>query len=761
MEKKNTNTVVLVIIAILAVGLICILGWMLFNTLFGEEQAPVYTPLPPAETPLSSPAADNSWALVQGSGRLVAGTSADYPPFAYYNAGYALDGFDVALIRAIAQRLGVQVDVQDYAFDGLPSALQIGQINVAIAAISVTPERQQQLGFGSIYYSGQEGMLAGQNSAINSIPSVDALAPYRVGVQAGSVYETWLRTSLVDTGKMPAANLLVYPRIDGALIDVKEGRIDIVVLDLLPAQDFLKQGGLKLVGQGLSQQSFAIALPLASIALRDQINRALGELVTDGTLAALYQQYGLNSTGVIPVPTPTPAPQPTATLPPPPCVDGMVLVQQLNLDDHNMAAPPLMAPGQSFSKGWRIRNTGTCTWNSSYRLVYVQGNTPQAQMGGQPTPIQGQVLPNQTYDMYVNLVAPLTPGIYQGIWQMVNGQNVAFGQRVSVGIQVLAPVTPTPGAAAPVIYRFLVDTNRIYTGECVNLQWQVQGSVNLIRLLRNNAEIWNGAPLSGSYRDCPPGAGQMTYTLEASGPGGTTRAQQVVSVIQPTATLPPATPTTIPAPVINQFSVTPSQIQAGACVTISWSTGGGTTRVRLLRNGAAVLDNAPFNGNESDCPNQAGTVQYRLEAYNAAGQSTYQDASVNVTQPPPTNPLLGTSWLLLYYNNGQGGLVSPLAGTTVSLSFMSDTALSGSSGCNNYQSSYNVSGTQISIGGIVGGQVFCGSPEGIMEQEQQYLGLLANAATYQLNGSGVNATLDLYNASGQRILSYQNAISPR
>ena len=119
----------------------------------------------------------------------------------YYNASYALDGFDVALIRLIGQKLGVQVDVQDYAFDGLSSALQIGQINVAIAAISVTPERQQQLGFSSIYYSGQEGMLAGQNSAINSIPSVDALAPYRVGVQAGSVYETWLRTSLVDSGK--------------------------------------------------------------------------------------------------------------------------------------------------------------------------------------------------------------------------------------------------------------------------------------------------------------------------------------------------------------------------------------------------------------------------------------------------------------------------------------------------------------------------------------------------------------------------------
>jgi heat shock protein HslJ len=382
-------------------------------------------------------------------------------------------------------------------------------------------------------------------------------------------------------------------------------------------------------------------------------------------------------------------------------------------------------------------------------------------MGGQPTPIQGQVLPNQTYDMFVNMVAPLTPGVYQGIWQMVNGQNIAFGQRVSVGIQVIAPVTPTPGQAAPVIYRFQVDTNSIYVGQCVNLQWQVQGTVNLIRLLRNNAEVWNGAPLSGSYRDCPPGAGQMTYTLEASGPGGTTRAQQVVSVIQPTATLPPPTPTTIPAPIINSFSVTPSQIQAGACVSIGWSTSGGTSRVRLLRNGAAVLDNAPFSGNETDCLNQAGTVSYRLEAYNAAGQATAQDASVNVTQPPPTNPLLGTAWELASYNNGQDGMVSLLAGTTINLTFNSDTALAGSAGCNSYQGGYSVSGNQINIGGIVSSQAFCDAPAGIMEQEQRYISLLGSAATFQLSGSGVNATLEIYDAGGQRLLSFRNPASPR
>ena len=106
-------------------------------------------------------------------------------------------------------------------------------------------------------------------------------------------------------------------------------------------------------------------------------------------------------------------------------------------------------------------------------------------------------------------------------------------------------------------------------------------------------------------------------------------------------------------------------------------------------------------------------------------------------------------------------MTSTLAGTTISLNFTSDTALSGSAGCNTYQASYNVSGSQISVSGVVTGQVFCDTPPGIMEQEQRYLSLLGSAATYQLSGSGANATLDIYNAGGEKILSYRNPASPR
>ena len=101
--------------------------------------------------PLSQETGDD-WARVQAAGKLVVGTSADYPPFEFYNSNYELDGFDIALIREIADRLGVEVEFKDFAFGGLLDALRLGQVDVAISAISVTPDRQQIVDFTNLYY---------------------------------------------------------------------------------------------------------------------------------------------------------------------------------------------------------------------------------------------------------------------------------------------------------------------------------------------------------------------------------------------------------------------------------------------------------------------------------------------------------------------------------------------------------------------------------------------------------------------------------
>lgn len=429
---------VLPLVLVLCVSLVC-LGVFIYNWL--QDDAP----------PMG---ADDSWARVQEAGVLKVSTSADYPPFSFYNENYLIDGFDAALIRDIGTKLGVQVEIEDFAFDGLGSALKVGQTDVAIAAISITPAREALFDFSNIYYVGEDGILARSNSDINSIANPGDMAGWRIGVQKFTVYENWAQDVLVGGGIIAQDQLFVFSKPEHAIDDLKHERIDLVMMDLQPATLALGDGDLKLVGQGLNQQRMAIALPKGANALRSKINEALLSLQNEGRITYLAGVYlGLRPDDIIPPPTPVPTPEitetplPTATQDPTPeaCVDAMDFIEDLNYDDEDLTNFPEVDPGEEFQKGWRIKNTGTCTWNSTYFINYTHGSDAAAQMGGQPTAIKGAVEPGQTYDMYVDLVAPLVAGKYVGYWQMHNAANKAFGQTiwVAVKVRVTDPEVPT------------------------------------------------------------------------------------------------------------------------------------------------------------------------------------------------------------------------------------------------------------------------------------------------------------------------------
>ncbi len=97
--------------------------------------------------------------------------------------------------------------------------------------------------------------------------------------------------------------------------------------------------------------------------------------------------------------------------------------------------------------------------------------------------------------------------------------------------QITVFVEQVPGA--PVIERFTVDPpSQIMAGQCVDVTWAVTGNVSTVKLTRNTVDLWpGGAPVSGTLQDCPPGSGQIAYTLEATGPGGTSRLQRTVNVV--------------------------------------------------------------------------------------------------------------------------------------------------------------------------------------------------------------------------------------
>lgn len=712
------------------------------------------TPLPTKATTPQALTCDDRWDRIRANGVMVVGTSADYPPFEYYNQQYQIDGFDPQLMANIGKNLGMQVVFKDFTFEGLSSALSVGQIDAAISAISVTPERTGVVDFSDIYYYGMDAVLAQANSTVQSISSVNQMAAYRVGVQSGTVYANTLQNDLVTTGVMPAANLMQYPRIDGAIADLQAGRVDIVWLDQQPAAEYVQAGGVKLVAQGLNPQSYAIAMCKGATRMQSEINRAISQLASQGVIGQLSSQY-LSLDNPVTPPTPTPVPPgPTATpAPPPPCVDAMSYVADLNYPDNNMKNPPVLAPGQPFIKGWRIRNSGTCPWTNTYYFGYASGNVPAAQMGGQDTYIQGVVPPGGTYDMYVNLVAPVMPGVYQGFWQMFSSIRYPFGQRVWVGIQVPpnATVTPQPSQTPSPNINFSANPTTVNPGGAATFNWSVQGAQAVYFYAQG--QNWQSFPVPPQSSQVVYPAQTTTYELRVVFTNGATEVRQItIQVNQP----PP------PVPVIESFSVTPAEVQVGACVSLSWRVSGGANKVQILRNQDVILDGAQLTGSAQDCLSTPGQIIYKLIASNTAGVSISQQATVNVTAPPttaapPGTPLVGTNWLLTNYLSTDGTMQQVLTQSHTSLTFFDNNTISGVGGCNNYSGPFQVNGTQLMFGTLTVTSMTCDNPPGIMDQESQYFAMLASTARYEITANQLN----LYNSGGQVVLQYVAAVSPR
>jgi len=311
--------------------------------------------------------------------------------------------------------------------------------------------------------------------------------------------------------------------------------------------------------------------------------------------------------------------------------------------------------------------------------------------------------------------------------------------------------------------------------------------VTQVTLLVGNFNLWpGGAPVSGTLQNCPPSDGTFTYSIEATGLGGTSRLQRQVLVTEvptpitpdtptpvtpdtptpptpdtptpptpdtPTPVTPdtptPPTPDTPTPPVVYAFTATPGQIQAGECVNVSWQVGGDAVQIDLLRDGILIFPSAPFSGSFQDCLNTAGSYTYRLAVLGSNNEMVTDDRGVTVTEASSSVPLQGTTWFLESYLNGT--TISPvLPGTAITAVFGEDGQLRGSSGCNTYSANYTADGSSIFIGPPIGTQSLCSDPPGIMEQEAAYLLALPMASSYQIS----SFSLTIQDVNGRIVLQY-------
>jgi membrane fusion protein (multidrug efflux system) len=308
--RNRTKSILVVLVLFFAAGILFLSAPALAGVATsGQLEGKPLLPAQDDGLGLSPIAAAGDWAAVQASGVLTVGTTASSPPFAYYTPGFQIDGFDAALMQAVADKLGVSLALVDYAFDGLPAALQVGQIDAIAAALTMTPERAAVVDFSMPYYLSAEAILAPTDSALQDVNlNTQDFTNLRLGVQRGTVYATWAKTHLIDMGRMPAANLQLFAREQDIVQALQQDRIDLGMMDLLPGQEYVRNGDARLVGSNQVLQQYAIAVRKGS-SLLPQINLALTQLQQEGVLDKLHATYLAADEGT-PPPTPTPLPAP-------------------------------------------------------------------------------------------------------------------------------------------------------------------------------------------------------------------------------------------------------------------------------------------------------------------------------------------------------------------------------------------------------------------------------------------------------------------
>jgi polar amino acid transport system substrate-binding protein len=236
--------------------------------------------------------AANHLEAIKQAGVVKVGTSADYPPFEYVDASGNKIGFDVDLMTEIAKRLGVKLEWVDMPFDSLIAGVQENKIDLSISGFNYSDERAKVIDFSEAYYTSEDAFTVAETFT-GSVVNPEDVAAFKVGVQTGTTQDSWLTDTLVTPGKLPEGNLFRYDRADQAALDLKNGRIDVLMSDYVPAQALAQQiGGLKIVYHGvLSSGPMNIVMQKGDAELVKAVNDILKQLKDEGFIDQLAVKY--------------------------------------------------------------------------------------------------------------------------------------------------------------------------------------------------------------------------------------------------------------------------------------------------------------------------------------------------------------------------------------------------------------------------------------------------------------------------------------
>ena len=219
---------------------------------------------------------------IHGDGKLQMATNAAFPPYEF-KEGEEFKGIDVEIAQAIADKLGMEFEVVDMEFDAIIASVQSGEVDFGMAGMTVNDERKKEVDFTSSYATGVQVVIVNEGS---DIATLDDLKDKKIGTQLGTTGDMYSKDEFGEE------NVVSYSKGADAVIALKGGDVDAVIIDNEPAKVFVEENaGLKLLDTEYAIEDYAIAVSKENTALLDAINAALEELTADGTIDAIIAKY--------------------------------------------------------------------------------------------------------------------------------------------------------------------------------------------------------------------------------------------------------------------------------------------------------------------------------------------------------------------------------------------------------------------------------------------------------------------------------------
>jgi polar amino acid transport system substrate-binding protein len=228
-------------------------------------------------------AQENTVAKIKARGKLLAGVKFDTPPFGFLDEKNEAAGFDIDLVRKIAEHLGVSVELVKVTSPTRVPLLVSGNVDLVAASMTHTRERDKTIDFSITYYTGGQSLLVPKSSSVAGLRDLDGK---QVAVQQATTLEKNIAAAA------PKAKVIAFKDYNSAWLALAQGRVDALTGSVNILQGFAKNNdGFKIVGERFSVEPFGVGVRQGDSALRDEVNFAIQDLWTSGHYAELYRKW--------------------------------------------------------------------------------------------------------------------------------------------------------------------------------------------------------------------------------------------------------------------------------------------------------------------------------------------------------------------------------------------------------------------------------------------------------------------------------------